>query len=74
MKITQKTVLTVGHALGKKATKIARTNIYGTRPTIDVNAGTRVPHTSASGIGLRSVWEGAGRKGGAPVPKRAKSA
>lgn len=74
MKITQKNVLSVAHRLGKGATKVARTNLYGTRPTIDKNAGTRVPRTSASGVGLHSVWEGAGRKGGAPVPKRERSA
>lgn len=68
-------VLDAAKKRGADATHVARVALFGTRPTVDTNAGDAAPSRAAVGVGLQSVWQGPRKiKGGAPVLKRDQSA
>lgn len=60
---------------GAKATKAARTILYGTRYADPRSASQAAPKIPAVGVAPRSVWDGPkSRNNGAPIVKRERSA
>jgi|HubBroStandDraft_3_1064219.scaffolds.fasta_scaffold243465_2 hypothetical protein len=65
----------VAHAAGKGATKVLRTQLYGTRPQITSSASDALSAEPAAGTALHSVFDGPKKKKrGAPALKRQRSA
>jgi hypothetical protein len=65
----------VAHSKGKQATKVLRTQLYGTRPEIVSSASDALADTPAIGSAIHSVYEGPKKKKrGAPALKRPRSA
>jgi len=63
------------NAKGQKGTRAARLILHGTRRASKSSAGTAPPSLSAIGVGAHSVWETSrSRPGGAPIPKRPRTA